>query len=79
MIALAVRKLGRPIKLLLSRSDEQVATNATPNGQMHVKIGAKHDGTLTALEADIAYSSGCYPSSPLGPDNATHGKPLRHS
>ena len=66
LVALAVHKVGRPIKLILSRNEELIATNAAPPGRMKLKLGAKHDGTMTAFEAEIAYNSGCYPSSPVG-------------
>jgi len=66
LVALAVQKIGRPIRLLLSREEEFIATNAAPPGRMKVKLGAKNDGTMTALQAEVAYNSGCYPSSPTG-------------
>lgn len=66
LIALAVRKLGRPIRLLLSRNEELITTNAAPPGRMRLKLGAKNDGTMTALQAEVAYNSGCYPSAPVG-------------
>ena len=31
-----------------------------------VKIGAKRDGTITAMQADLLYESGAFPGSPLG-------------
>ena len=66
LIALASRKLGRPIRLVLTRYEELVATIPTPPGQIRVKLGAKNDGTFTALQAEITFNGGCYPSSPLG-------------
>lgn len=66
LIALAVRKVGRSIRLLLSRNEEMIATNAAPPGRMRLKLGAKNDGTFTALQAELAFNSGCYPSAPVG-------------
>lgn len=66
LIALAVRLVGRPIRLILTRYEEMVATNPTPAGQIRVKLGAKSDGTFTGLDVEIAFNSGCYPGSPVG-------------
>lgn len=66
LLALAVRVIGRPIRLILSRYEELVATNPTPAGRIRIKLGAKKDGTFTALEGEIAFNSGCYPGAPVG-------------
>lgn len=66
LIALAVRKIGRPVRLILTRNEEMIATNAAPPGRMRLKLGAKNDGTMTALQAEVAFNSGCYPSAPVG-------------
>jgi CO/xanthine dehydrogenase Mo-binding subunit len=66
LLALAVRIVGRPIRLILSRYEELVTTNPTPPGRIRIKLGAKKDGTLTALEGEIVYNSGCFPGSPVG-------------
>ena len=66
LLALAVQKLGRPCHLTLTRYEELIATNPAPPGKIRIKLGAKQDGTFTALEGEIAFNGGCYPSSPLG-------------
>ena len=66
LIALAARIVNRPIRFILSRYEEMVAANATPPGEMTIKLGAKNDGTFTAIDATYAFNSGCYPSAPLG-------------
>jgi CO/xanthine dehydrogenase Mo-binding subunit len=66
LIALAARLVGRPIRLILTRYEELVATNPTPAGRIRIKLGARKDGTFTALEGEIAFNSGCYPGSPVG-------------
>lgn len=66
LIALAARLIKRPIKLILSRYEELVATIPTPPGEIKLKLGAKQDGTFTALQGSITFNGGCYPSSPLG-------------
>lgn len=49
--------MGRSIRLLLTRNEEQIATNTAPLGEMRVKIGGKKDGTITALEADVSFTA----------------------
>jgi CO/xanthine dehydrogenase Mo-binding subunit len=66
LIALASRISGRPVRLVLSRYEEMVAANPTPEGRIHLKLGAQADGTFTALEGEVIFNSGCYPGSPVG-------------
>ena len=66
LVALAARAVGRPVRLVLSRLEEMMAGNPAPGARFEVRLGAKRDGTLTALDADITFDGGCYPSSPLG-------------
>ena len=40
---------GAPVKLMLDRSQEQLCTGNAPSAQITVKVGAKKDGTLTAV------------------------------
>jgi CO/xanthine dehydrogenase Mo-binding subunit len=56
------RKSGRPVKLGMTRAEVFQCTG--PAGAMfsRIKIGAKKDGTLTALRAWMAYEAGAYPS-----------------
>lgn len=44
------KKTGRPVKLMLDREEEQISAGNRPNSHQIMKIGAKKDGTLTALE-----------------------------
>lgn len=43
------RKAGAPVKLMLDRRQEQVVSNR-PDSHQKLRIGAKKDGTLTAVE-----------------------------
>ncbi len=61
LVALVARKMGRPVRLALTRSEELLATNPAPPIRIHLKLGAKNDGTLTALQAEVALDAGCYP------------------
>jgi xanthine dehydrogenase YagR molybdenum-binding subunit len=43
------RKTGAPVKLMLDRHEEQLCTGNAPGALMKVRLGAKRDGTLTAI------------------------------
>jgi len=62
--ALAMR-LRRPIQLLLSRVDEFRTGTPAPQSALEVKIGARRDGTLTALQARLRFDAGALPGAPV--------------
>ncbi len=43
------KKSGRPVKLMLNRKEEHISAGNRPNSVQYMKLGAKKDGTLTAL------------------------------
>ncbi len=47
--AILARKAGAPVKLMLDRQEENLATGNRPDSVQWIKIGAKKDGTLTAI------------------------------
>ena len=65
--ALLSRKTGKPVKMVMSRTEVFRASGPTSGGATKIKIGAKKDGTITAAEADLAYQAGAFPGSPIGP------------
>lgn len=60
---LALRE-RRPIKIVYSRAEEFMAATPAPGAVIDVKIGAKRDGTITALQSRLVFDSGCYSASP---------------
>lgn len=62
LVAAAAKAAGRPVSLSLTRSEEMLAANPAPAADIWVKLGAKKDGTFTALQADVKVDSGCFPS-----------------
>ena len=48
--ALLARKAGAPVKLMLTRKEEHLATGNRPSAVQHVKLGATSDGKLVAYE-----------------------------
>jgi CO/xanthine dehydrogenase Mo-binding subunit len=62
------KKSGRPVKMQMDRDEVFKGSGPGSATRNRVKIGAKKDGTITAMEAHLYYESGAYPgSSPLGP------------
>jgi len=66
--ALMAKMTGRPVKIFLPREDCFLATGNRPGNTMTVKIGAKNDGTLTAIDYRSLGSSGAYA---YGADSST--------
>jgi CO/xanthine dehydrogenase Mo-binding subunit len=62
--ALTVR-YHRPVRVVFTRMDEFQAANPAPRMRVDMKIGAKRDGSLTALDARIVVNSGLYNGGPL--------------
>lgn len=63
-VALA-RKGGQPVKMVMSREEVFRASGPASASQSSIKIGAKSDGTITAMKAVMSYEAGAYPGSPV--------------
>lgn len=66
LVVLAAQAMNRPVKLSLTRSEEIAATTPAPPLCVKLRLGARKDGTLTALQADVTMDSGCYPMNLAG-------------
>ena len=64
--ALLSKKSGRPVKVLMNRTEVFEATGPTPASYIRVKMGATNDGHITAVEGYLAFEAGAYPGSPVG-------------
>ena len=62
--AILSRKAGRPVKVVMTRTEVMEASGPTSGTHLRAKIGAKRDGTIVALEGHFAYEAGAYPGSP---------------
>lgn len=58
--ALLAREAGRPVQLMLDREAENLAVGNRPSTRQRVRLGAKRDGTLTAISAELAQARGAY-------------------
>ena len=69
------KKAGAPVKLMLDRKQQHLCTGNAPSALITVKVGAKKDGTITAVHyrswgsAGVAGGAGT-----AGPAGALHGK-----
>ncbi len=64
--ALLARQTGRPVRLFLSREETLLCAGNRPANRMRLKVGAKRDGTLTAIEFHGLGSGGAYSGSGTG-------------
>ena len=63
--ALLSRKTGRPVKLVMSRTEVFEGTGPTCGSYIKLKMGATRDGRITAAQAYMAYEAGAYPGAPI--------------
>jgi CO/xanthine dehydrogenase Mo-binding subunit len=64
-LALSKKAGGRPVKLVMSRSEVLRATGPTASASMDVKIGMKKDGTITGARAEFRMQGGAFPGAPV--------------
>lgn len=60
IVALAVLKTGRPVKLELSRAEQFIGTTSRHPMQVKVRLGATRDGKLTAIDLQVLSNTGAY-------------------
>jgi CO/xanthine dehydrogenase Mo-binding subunit len=58
--ALLSRQAGRPVQLILDREAENLAAGNRNPTRQHVRLGARRDGTLTAIDVRIEQATGAY-------------------
>ena len=63
--AVLSKKAGAPVKQMMTRSEVFEASGPAPGSWMKVKVGAKNDGRLTAVQLEVAMDAGAYPGSPV--------------
>ena len=65
--SLLSKKTGHPVKLSMTRTEVFEGTGPTSGSYIRVKMGARKDGRITAVDASLAYEAGAYPGSPVNP------------
>src|SRR5262245_8651172 len=61
------RKTGRPVKMTMTREEVFRASGPASATRSKIKIGAKRDGTITAMYAWLGYEAGAFKGSPMMP------------
>src|SRR6056297_2554569 len=59
------KKSGRPVKMVMSRSEVLRASGPTSSTSIDVKIGMTKEGRITAGMAELRYQGGAWPGSPV--------------
>ena len=65
LVAAVAVAVGRPVLLQYTRMEDFVAGNPAPDCEIWIKLGARKDGTLTALQAKAVFDSGAGGSAPM--------------
>ena len=66
LAALLSRQAGRPVRIEFSREDEFIAGRTRHAGRIHLKVGVKRDGTITAIHGTSTLNTGGYVASGPG-------------
>ncbi len=53
IVALAALKTGKPVKLEFTRAEQFIGATTRHPMRVKIKIGAKRDGTLTAMQMHV--------------------------
>ena len=65
-VALALsRKAGKPVKMVMTRSEVLRSTGPTSSSSIDVKMGMKKDGTMTAAKVAMRMQGGAFPMAPI--------------
>jgi putative selenate reductase molybdopterin-binding subunit len=60
IVALAVIKTGKPVKLEFTREEQFIGATTRHPMRVRIKVGARRDGRLTAMEMTVISNTGAY-------------------
>ncbi|GAC1460594.1 MAG: xanthine dehydrogenase family protein molybdopterin-binding subunit [Ktedonobacteraceae bacterium] len=66
LAAAAAHAIRKPVRLVYTRQEDLLAGNPAPQSVITLKLGAKKDGTLVAMQAKAIFDSGAYPGASAG-------------
>jgi CO/xanthine dehydrogenase Mo-binding subunit len=66
LAAALAMQVRRPVRLVYTRQEDLLAGNPAPQTVVTLKLGAKRDGTLVALQARGIFDAGAYPGASAG-------------
>jgi len=61
-VALAAWRLGRPVRMVYSRTESMVSTTKRHPARIRLRAGATREGKLTALDCSADFNTGAYSS-----------------
>ncbi|WP_072802955.1 molybdopterin-dependent oxidoreductase [Rhodococcoides yunnanense] len=76
LVLLATMRLGRPVKWEWTREEEFIGATTRHQMTTRVKLGARRDGTLTALDVYVVSNTGAYANHASETLAAALGSPL---
>ncbi len=65
LTAAAALAVNRPVRLAFTRNEDLLTANPTPAGRIAIKLGARRDGKIVALQSRLIFDTGAYPNSPM--------------
>ena len=66
MVATLAYRARRPVRLVYTRQEDLLAGNPAPQSIITLKLGAKKDGTLVAMQGKAIFDTGAYPGASAG-------------
>lgn len=60
IVAILAQKTGRPVKIVLTREEEQLTTRPRVAPRMKVRLGMMKDGTMVCKQSEIIADNGAY-------------------
>jgi putative selenate reductase molybdopterin-binding subunit len=66
IVALAVLRSGRPVRLEFTRQEQFIGAPSRHPMRVTVTLGARHDGTLTAMQLRVVSNAGAYGNHSIG-------------
>lgn len=66
LAAALARRLRRPVAVVMSRTEDFLATTPAPSAVFDFKMGARRDGTLTAMQGRVVFDAGAFAGAPVG-------------
>ncbi|MDX2005231.1 MAG: xanthine dehydrogenase family protein molybdopterin-binding subunit [Meiothermus sp.] len=61
LVAAVALKVGRPVRMVLTRSEDFQTTMPGPGNQIRIKTGADAAGNIVAIQAEVVLESGAFP------------------
>jgi CO/xanthine dehydrogenase Mo-binding subunit len=66
LAAALARRLRRPVSVVMSRTEDFLATTPAPSAVFDLKMGVRRDGTLTAMQGRVVFDAGAFAGAPVG-------------